>query len=172
MPLSTPPLFLLRSIQKRSRSAFLPAVRAVTRRRVSSAPPPSERATTFWERWTAPVEMPQSRTGRWFAEIFLINCVFAVTGSATMFLVRPAITDLLKLEGSMRNGPWSYRLTSLVVMTPLYPCLLVAVGTAAGRHAYFRHMAVGMVTRFGIPSHMVGGPGFYGKGTGKVFKKW
>lgn len=36
-------------------------------------------------------------------------------------------------------GPWSYRIASLVLMTPMYSALLVIVGTVFGRHAYFRH---------------------------------
>mmetsp|Transcript_25829 Transcript_25829/g.59460 ORF Transcript_25829/g.59460 Transcript_25829/m.59460 type:complete len:216 (-) Transcript_25829:432-1079(-) len=126
----------------------------------------------LWEWWTAPVDMPPRKSVRWYAEMALVSTVFGVTGSTTMFLVRPAITDFLHLHGSMKDGPWSYRLTSLVIMTPLYPLLLVTVGTIAGRHAYFRYFAVKMFSRFGIPHHQLGGYGVYGKGGGKVFKKW
>ena len=52
-------------------------------------------------------------------------------------------------------GPWSYRLCSLFIMTPLYPIMLVGVGTVFGRHAYFRHFAVRMFSRFGIPPELL-----------------
>lgn len=40
-------------------------------------------------------------------------------------------------------------------MTPLYSTLLVIVGTVFGRHAYFRHFAVKMFSRFGIPPELM-----------------
>eukprot|EP00544_Gedaniella_sp_CCMP2646_P011618 CAMPEP_0202499296 /NCGR_PEP_ID=MMETSP1361-20130828/29297_1 /ASSEMBLY_ACC=CAM_ASM_000849 /TAXON_ID=210615 /ORGANISM="Staurosira complex sp., Strain CCMP2646" /LENGTH=86 /DNA_ID=CAMNT_0049131451 /DNA_START=371 /DNA_END=631 /DNA_ORIENTATION=+ len=72
-----------------------------------------------------------------------------------MVLVRPAMSQILGLKGSLKDGPWSYRICSLVIMTPLYACLLVVVGTVFGRHAYFRHFAVKMFSRFGIPPELM-----------------
>ena len=34
--------------------------------------------------------------------------------------------------GSFKDGPWSFRIVSLVVMMPVYSCLLVTVGTVFG----------------------------------------
>ena len=86
-----------------------------------------------------------------------------------MFLVRPAMSNVLGLRGSFKDGPWSYRICSIVIMTPLYATLLVVVGTVFGRHAYFRHFAVKMFSRFGIP------PSLMDKNferNAKNFKKW
>ena len=69
----------------------------------------------------------------------------------------------------MKDGPWSYRICSIVVMSPVYSTLLVVVGTIFGRHAYFRHFAVKMLSRFGIPPERLD-RNFYE--TAKTFKKW
>jgi len=45
----------------------------------------------LWEWWTAPVDMPPRKSVRWYAEMALVSTVFGVTGSTTMFLVRPLI---------------------------------------------------------------------------------
>lgn len=66
-------------------------------------------------------------------------------------------------------GPWSYRICSLVIMTPIYATLLVMVGTVFGRHAYFRHFSVKMWSRFGIPPEMIDS-NFHQNA--KNFKKW
>jgi hypothetical protein len=99
----------------------------------------------------------------------LLCTVFAITGSSTMFLVRPAVSNILGLQGSMKEGPWSYRICSLVIMTPMYAILLVGVGTVFGRHAYFRHFSVKMFSRFGIPPELMDKNW---KVNAKNFKKW
>ena len=110
---------------------------------------------TFLQRWMAPKDMPPRWTLRWYGEMVLICTVFAITGTSTMVLVRPAVSDVLGLKGSFKEGPWSYRICSLVIMTPVYASLLVCVGTLFGRHAYFRFFAVKMFSRFGIPPEMM-----------------
>jgi hypothetical protein len=40
-------------------------------------------------------------------------------------------------------------------MTPLYPIILVGIGAVFGRHVYFRHFAVRMFSRFGIPPELL-----------------
>jgi hypothetical protein len=83
--------------------------------------------------------------------------------------VRPAVSEGLGLKGSMKDGPWSYRICSLVIMTPIYATLLVCVGTVFGRHHYFRHFSVKMWSRFGIPPEMMDST-FHE--TKKTFRKW
>lgn len=124
---------------------------------------------TWYQNWTAPVEIPPRNTFKWYGEMTLLCTVFAITGSSTMFLVRPAMNDILGLNGSMKDGPWSYRLCSIVIMTPIYPILLVCTGTLFGRHAYFRHFAVKMFSRFGIPAELMD-KNF--KANAKGFRKW
>jgi len=124
---------------------------------------------SWWERWTAPREMPPRNTPRWYGEMILICTVFAITGTSTMVLVRPAVSNVLQLKGSLKDGPWSYRICSLVIMTPLYATLLVAIGTIFGRHAYFRHFAVKIFSRFGIPPELMD-PAY--NQTKATFRKW
>mmetsp|Transcript_13004 Transcript_13004/g.19813 ORF Transcript_13004/g.19813 Transcript_13004/m.19813 type:complete len:188 (+) Transcript_13004:166-729(+) len=124
---------------------------------------------TWYQYWTAPVEIPPRYTLKWYGEMTLLCTVFAITGSSTMFLVRPAMNEVLGLKGSMKDGPWTYRLCSIVIMTPIYPILLVCTGTLFGRHVYFRHFAVKMFSRFGIPAELMD-KNF--KANAKGFRKW
>lgn len=130
-----------------------------------------EQATkqTWMERFLGPKEMPEKKTASWYREMVLLCTVFAITGSSTMFMVRPAMSEVLGLKGSFREGPNSYRICSIVIMTPLYATMLVCVGTVFGRHAYFRHFAVKMFSRFGIPPELMDST-FHE--TAKNFRKW
>lgn len=124
---------------------------------------------SMWQKWIAPREMPPRKTFKWYLEMTLICTVFAITGTSTMVLVRPAVSHGLGLQGSLKDGPWSYRICSLVIMTPLYSAMLVCVGTIFGRHHYFRHFAVKMFSRFGIPPELMDKT-FHE--TAKNFRKW
>ena len=57
----------------------------------------------------------------------------------------------------MREGPWSYRIISLIAVSPIYACVLVTVGTAAGRHVFFKDMAFKIFGRF-VPSSLMPAP--------------
>ena len=48
----------------------------------------------------------------------------------------------------MREGPWSYRVLSLVLVSPIYATFLVTFGTLAGRHIFFANMARKIFGRF------------------------
>ena len=58
----------------------------------------------FLERFLAPKPMPPRNTPKWYAEMALLCTVFGITGSSTMFLVRPAVSNVLGLEGNMKEG--------------------------------------------------------------------
>jgi hypothetical protein len=53
-----------------------------------------------------------------------------------MYFVRPALASL-GLEGSLKEGPNSYRVISILSVTPIYATILFTIGTLSGRHAYF-----------------------------------
>jgi hypothetical protein len=57
-------------------------------------------------------------SARWWADFWIKMLVFAVTGSSTAYLVRPLVSQHLGLNGSFKDGPWSYRIVSLIVMMP------------------------------------------------------
>jgi len=135
----------------------------------SNTSTPKATTTSFLANFLAPKQMPPRNTPKWYAEMALLCTVFGITGSSTMFLVRPAVSEGLGLEGSMKDGPWSYRICSLVIMTPMYAAILVVVGTAFGRHAYFRHFSVKMFSRFGVPPELMD-RNF--RENAKNFRKW
>ncbi|KAG5187133.1 hypothetical protein JKP88DRAFT_308035 [Tribonema minus] len=89
------------------------------------------------KRWSAP----------WFGEQALLCTVFAITGSSSMYLVRPFLPKI-GLEGSWREGPWSYRIGSFILVSPIYTALLLLTGSLAGRHNYFAAIARRMWGRF------------------------
>mmetsp|Transcript_104760 Transcript_104760/g.296349 ORF Transcript_104760/g.296349 Transcript_104760/m.296349 type:complete len:81 (+) Transcript_104760:3-245(+) len=71
-----------------------------------------------------------------------------MTGSTSVALVRPLFEAVTGLEGSMKDGPWSYRIGSLLAVSPVYAVVLTTFGTLAGRHVYFYGMARMIVLRF------------------------
>mmetsp|Transcript_13023 Transcript_13023/g.30703 ORF Transcript_13023/g.30703 Transcript_13023/m.30703 type:complete len:229 (+) Transcript_13023:129-815(+) len=130
---------------------------------------PQRSFSEFWKSYSKPKPMPDRWSAAWYQEMALICTVFAITGSSTMILVRPAVSKGLGLQGTFKDGPWSFRICSLVVMTPIYGTLLLVVGTVFGRHAYFRHFSVKMWSRFGIPPEMIDKSWHETK---KNFRKW
>eukprot|EP00537_Pseudo-nitzschia_pungens_P013301 CAMPEP_0172395302 /NCGR_PEP_ID=MMETSP1061-20121228/18794_1 /TAXON_ID=37318 /ORGANISM="Pseudo-nitzschia pungens, Strain cf. pungens" /LENGTH=173 /DNA_ID=CAMNT_0013126829 /DNA_START=261 /DNA_END=779 /DNA_ORIENTATION=+ len=135
----------------------------------SSSSSSSSSSSDFWKSFLAPKPMPDRWSAAWYREMVLICTVFAITGTSTMVLVRPAVSKGLGLQGSFKDGPWSFRICSLVIMTPIYATLLLCVGTVFGRHAYFRHFSVKMWSRFGIPPEMMDKDFHITK---KTFRKW
>jgi len=99
----------------------------------------------FW-RWTSS-SRPHWRESK--VEAAVLFAVFGVTGSSTLFFVRPALTAV-GIEGSLIDGPNSYRVVSLFTVTPIYCTILFSLGTLAGRHNYFAGRAAKMLSRFGI----------------------
>ena len=79
--------------------------------------------------------------------------IFGITGSTAVSLIRPTINKVLGIEGSLIDGPNSYRVFSLLFISPFYAITLFVVGTAFGRHAYFAKMAKKILGRF-LPSKM------------------
>lgn len=128
-----------------------------------------ERILLWWKRFLGPKPMPVRYTKEWYYEVTLICTVFAITGSSTMMLVRPAVKDILGIRGNWIDGPWSYRICSLVIMTPVYATLLIGVGTIFGRHTYFKFFAIKIFSRFGIPPEFID-PHYHQ--TKHNFRKW
>ena len=89
----------------------------------------------FWK-WTSQSREHKKYSSGWWTEGLIICTVFAVTGSSSLMFVRPALRTV-GVEGDMWNGPWSYRIASLLIVTPIYSLILLTVGTLAGRHKQF-----------------------------------
>ena len=101
----------------------------------------------FWK-WTTQ-ERPSWREN--YTEAVVVCGVFAVTGSTSVAVVRPFLKYTIGLEGSLYEGPNSYRVLSIILVSPIYACLLVTFGTLSGRHSFFANMAGKIMGRF-IPS--------------------
>ena len=82
-----------------------------------------------------------------------IIIVFSVTGSLSVLFSRLLLNDVLQLDGSLWRGPWAYRFSYLLLMPPLYSVTLVAVGTALGKHTYFKRRVLRMWGRL-IPKRV------------------
>jgi len=68
----------------------------------------------------------------------IVVIVFSLTGTLSMLLGRFLLRRVLQLDGDLWSGPWSYRLSYLLLILPVYSVTLVAVGTLLGKHAYFK----------------------------------
>ena len=116
-----------------------------TRRLCTSAPPAAEGIwSKFWD-WTLQQRPSWKESPTEAAVIFV---VFGITGSTSVAFVRPALKHTIGLEGSMREGPWSYRIASILAVSPIYATMLVTFGTIAGRHRFFAGMSHKIFGRF------------------------
>jgi len=102
----------------------------------------------MWRKWTSERPVHPRWSASWWWDAFIICTVFAITGSSSLFCVRPILQKIFGLEGSMREGPWSYRILSLGLLMPVYSMMLVCIGTLFGRHAYFKTVSLRIWGRF------------------------
>lgn len=101
----------------------------------------------FWS-WTTQ-QRPHWKND--YKEAAVLFVVFGITGSSSVALVRPFLKNVFHMEGSLKDGPNSYRVFSILLVSPIYACVLLAVGTVFGRHNYFANMSRKILGRF-IPS--------------------
>ena len=102
----------------------------------------------FW-RWTTRVRPSWKENPK---EAAIVCTVFGVTGSSTLFFVRPCL-EKVGVKGTMKDGPWSYRIASVMAISPIYGILLITFGTLAGRHLFFASMGRKILGRFAPPSY-------------------
>eukprot|EP00954_Amorphochlora_amoebiformis_P026784 1381351-Amorphochlora_amoeboformis.AAC.2 len=98
-------------------------MQALPRRSFSSSSLSSIRSR-FWK-WTTQPRPSWRESGKEAGVLFI---VFGITGTASVTLVRPALKYTLGLEGSLKDGPWSYRIGSLLLVSPVYACMLLGIG--------------------------------------------
>lgn len=109
------------------------------------ATPPTPTAWhKFWA-WTTQVRPNWRESPK---EAAIAFCVFGITGSTSVAMVRPTLKRTTGIEGSLIHGPNSYRVLSIVAVSPIYACMLVSYGTLAGRHRYFAMMSYKIFGRF------------------------
>ena len=87
---------------------------------------------------------PGLRSGANWLHWATILAVYSITGTLATLLSRIILNGGLQIEGSLISGPWAYRGVYLLVIPPLYSLMLIAVGTAFGKHLYFRQRVVRM----------------------------
>jgi len=104
--------------------------------------PPREKR--WWDRIPGSLEDSHAGEARWWVDKLIICSVFAVTGSSTMIFVRPLLDSVLDIHGSMIDGPWSYRIAYIGLISPTYTALLLTFGALSGRFAFFKKVAVRM----------------------------
>ena len=80
-------------------------------------------ATTFWK-WTTQTR-PHWKESK--IEAAVLFCVFGITGSSSVALVRPALKSTLGIEGTLIEGPNSYRILSVLLVSPIYAVILLTV---------------------------------------------
>eukprot|EP00290_Baffinella_frigidus_P045486 CAMPEP_0180414860 /NCGR_PEP_ID=MMETSP0989-20121125/45884_1 /TAXON_ID=697907 /ORGANISM="non described non described, Strain CCMP2293" /LENGTH=183 /DNA_ID=CAMNT_0022419591 /DNA_START=174 /DNA_END=721 /DNA_ORIENTATION=- len=115
----------------------------------SSTPSPGSAYARFWAWTTRPTPEFLRFSQAWWGEQAFRCGVFAVTGSSSLLLLRPVLrTALQEPEGSLMQGPNTYRAASLLFLSPAYAVTLCAVGTAAGRHVFFASMGAKILGRF------------------------
>jgi hypothetical protein len=98
----------------------------------------------FWQ-WTT------TQRPRWtenYKEAGVAFIVFGITGTLSLNAVRPCIKSVLGIEGSWAEGPNSYRVASIVCVSPFYAAILLVIGTLSGRHNFFAKMSMKILGRF------------------------
>eukprot|EP00754_Rhynchopus_humris_P049621 Rhum_TRINITY_DN8499_c0_g1::Rhum_TRINITY_DN8499_c0_g1_i1::g.27692::m.27692 len=101
----------------------------------------------FW-RWTTQDRQSHPKfSAAWFLEALIVLGIFSVAGSTTLYAIRPCLTKI-GIEGSFVEGPWSYRVASVFMVSPCYTLIVLTVGTLAGRHPMFAKVAARMWKRF------------------------
>ena len=122
-----------------AKHSALPVSRGSSRRSLSS----SALSKRFWSLTTQP--RPKWQDDK--SEAAVLFCVFGVTGSSSMFFVRPCLKTF-GIEGNWVEGPWSYRFLSFIIISPIYATILMTLGTLSGRHSFFANMSLKIWRRF------------------------
>ena len=115
----------------------------VPRRQLCTTPSPTF-TQAFWK-WTTQ-QRPSWKESPTEAAVAFV--VFGITGSTSVAVVRPTLKKTTGIEGSLKDGPWSYRIASILAVSPIYATMLVTFGTLAGRHRFFAAMSQKIFGRF------------------------
>ena len=110
----------------------------------------------LWRWWTSEPPPHRRYSALWWRDAVLVLVVFSVTGSLSLLVVKPLLSSVLGVSGSLRDGPNSYRLLSVLLVPPAYSVMLLTIGTLVGQHHYFRKVAMRMWGRL-LPKSWTGG---------------
>lgn len=81
-------------------------------------------------------------------QLIVIFTVFSVTGSASVILTAPALQFLGITTDTL--SPWIFWPLRILIIFPIYQCLLIVVGTLAGQFNYFWQFEKKFLRRLGI----------------------
>ena len=105
---------------------------------------------SFWQ-WTTTAR-PSWKENKTEAAVAIV--VFGITGSLSVLAVRPSLKSIFGIEGTLIDGPNSYRVLSILCVSPMYAAVLLAIGTLSGRHNYFAKMSMKILGRF-VPKTVI-----------------
>ena len=81
-------------------------------------------------------------------QLFVVNLVFAITGSSALYLADIILTNISFIENtSSKTLYWSVR---IFLVIPLYQVLLIFVATIFGEFKYFWNIEKKMLKRLGF----------------------
>ena len=86
-----------------------------------------------------PNQLPK-KSYQFYLEWFTICIIFGITGSSAVYLIRPIITHLTGLSGTLRDGPNSYRLLYILLLSPSYYIVLFGISRLSNRRKFFDPM--------------------------------
>lgn len=104
----------------------------------------------FWQ-WTTAAR-PSWKENKTEAAVAFV--VFGITGSLSVLAVRPSLKSIFGIEGTLIDGPNSYRAMCILCVSPMYAAVLLAIGTLSGRHNYFAKMSMKILGRF-LPKKVI-----------------
>ena len=81
-------------------------------------------------------------------QLIVIFTVFSVTGSASVILAAPVLQFLGITTDTL--SPWIFWPLRILIIFPIYQCLLIVVGTLAGQFNYFWRFEKKFLRRLGI----------------------
>ena len=79
-------------------------------------------------------------------QLFIVNLVFAVTGTLAVYFAGTSIIFVGLNENSI--NPIFYWIFRILLLIPVYQFLLIIVGTLFGEFSYFWEMEKKMLNRF------------------------
>ena len=81
-------------------------------------------------------------------QLLVIFIVFAVTGSLAVYAAEPVL-EFFGIN-SETLPLWIFWILRILVIFPIYQCLLIIIGTMAGEFKYFREFEKKFLRRIGI----------------------
>lgn len=138
---------MLRFIPVRTLKPLTKPVGAV---RTIQTPSEGGLAKRFWA-WT---NQPRPSPLKNWKEGIIVCAIFGVAGANSVLCVRPLLGNVFGLQGSMIEGPNSYRVASLLFVSPVYALIILTYGTLLGRHPYFARLSMKILGRF-APSSLI-----------------